>query len=543
MAAPTTTNEATTTTSNDDENENDYHNDNCSLAPPNHPEWDCLLIASQKGDDSRVRKVLSEHPSSKSHANPMGQSALHIAAWWGRFECLRVLLKHGADVHASNYSSGATPLHECLGSSNVRRSRAQRRRRIECTKLLLEANADADCLDGSGKTPLECFVVASGDGEDDDDDDDLRDCSEIEKLLLLAKTRARERERARAVDSPLRALVEKLGSNDVYVDADLDRIWFEKILPNLELEATPTSLLKDHLLQYQHHRVDSMLSITWTLLSTQLLAMIRAWIDEQAEICSHDNWLGRIAWIWKKLLELPIGFENTVVKHNDGQDCDDNNSNMNKNDDSDSIPALDLDSTRETALKILCMGIFHRYEHLWKEIRCSRNGNDNDTKSSLLQDDSTLSSWIKTVILLLMPDRDDSASTEDGPSRNTYNSNHSDDDLHQAWITIARRDYFELAELWWDRLGISPIGIVNRQGMTALHFAARSGRFRMVRWFLHQSFATDEKRQTSRLLSDWVQHRDQRGQTALMAATSNQHEQIVKLLQQQQDYTTPIDGQ
>ena len=49
--------------------------------PP--PEWDRLLSACQKNNVDLVVQLLEKDAISPSHANRVGQSALHIAALWG----------------------------------------------------------------------------------------------------------------------------------------------------------------------------------------------------------------------------------------------------------------------------------------------------------------------------------------------------------------------------------------------------------------------------------------------------------------------------
>jgi ankyrin repeat protein len=51
-----------------------------SVAPP---QWDLLLSACQKNQPERVRQLIQEERVDPSHANRVGQTALHIAALWG----------------------------------------------------------------------------------------------------------------------------------------------------------------------------------------------------------------------------------------------------------------------------------------------------------------------------------------------------------------------------------------------------------------------------------------------------------------------------
>lgn len=50
------------------------------MAPP---EWDMLLSAAQKNRPELIREMIEIGGVSPSHANAVGQSALHIAALWG----------------------------------------------------------------------------------------------------------------------------------------------------------------------------------------------------------------------------------------------------------------------------------------------------------------------------------------------------------------------------------------------------------------------------------------------------------------------------
>jgi ankyrin repeat protein len=57
-------------------------------ALPAPPEWDRLLSACQKNDATLVRKLMEQEGVPASHANRVGQSALHIATLWGHGTCL-----------------------------------------------------------------------------------------------------------------------------------------------------------------------------------------------------------------------------------------------------------------------------------------------------------------------------------------------------------------------------------------------------------------------------------------------------------------------
>jgi len=111
--------------------------------------WDHLLAACQKNQPELVRSLVEVQGVNPSHANRIGQSALHIAALWGHVECVEILLDFGADVHTSNQITGATPLHCAIQSSRLQE-------RTEVVKLLLEkGGANPALKDLTGRVPLD----------------------------------------------------------------------------------------------------------------------------------------------------------------------------------------------------------------------------------------------------------------------------------------------------------------------------------------------------------------------------------------------------
>jgi hypothetical protein len=61
-----------------------------AIAPP---EWDLLLSAAQKNQSDRIRNMINKEGVDASHANAVGQSALHIAALWGHGTLCKVQCK------------------------------------------------------------------------------------------------------------------------------------------------------------------------------------------------------------------------------------------------------------------------------------------------------------------------------------------------------------------------------------------------------------------------------------------------------------------
>ena len=426
------------------------------LHQPQHPEWDGLLIACQKGNALTARRILRDHPSCASHTNARGQSALHIAAWWNHFECIELLLEHGADASLVNALSGATPLHECLASNAVRRSKLQRKQRIECFKLLLKAQVDTTAVDDLGRPPLECFVLR--------DENDRNDYSELKELLA-----ASERDRNNPVHKLLTKLVSKESSSE-----EANQSWTTIVLRDLDMPST------------------------YTLLWTRVSSLTDAWIDEVAnpsDSTTFDNhhYADCITWIWDKIVQISPSIE-TDFKIEEQPFV------------------FHFDWALQSTMSKFAKAIFGRYEELFR-------GRNDLPKEFLLQEDVVLQLWIELAELLV------------GEKDKITNAGSNGDwtkheDMQQTWMTIARRNYLDLAQLWWDRFKISPVIVRNRQCMTVLQFAARSGHVRMVEWLIgHSSFSNDRM-----ALIEWMKSQDNRGHTALAAAKANQHETIVELL-------------
>jgi hypothetical protein len=140
-----------------------------------------------------------------------------------------------------------------------------------------------------------------------------------------------------------------------------------------------------------------------------------------------------------------------------------------------------------------------------------------------------------------------------------YGSKPRADTTSQTWFDIARRNYRDLASFWWGppaachqqqrHLNISPLNVINRQGMSPLHFAARSGHLDMVKWLVEteqmwiphglsiQDNGGDGREEptlpSQPSSSSWLlHHKDQYGKTALDAAKANGKESIVGMLDQ-----------
>ena len=103
--------------------------------------------AAALGDTSRIQALLASDPELGSAYSQDGWTPLHLAALYGRAEAAKLLLDHGADVHALTegirFVNPSTPLHAAVASGNA-----------DIAALLLQAGADPSAPDGDGYTPL-----------------------------------------------------------------------------------------------------------------------------------------------------------------------------------------------------------------------------------------------------------------------------------------------------------------------------------------------------------------------------------------------------
>lgn len=98
-----------------------------------------LIQCAVKDEVDRCREKLA-NGSDPCSANPMGQSALHIAAIWGSVGVGKLLIDAGATIEAHNKMGGITPLM-C----------AAQRNQTEFAQLLLDSGADPMTEDESGR--------------------------------------------------------------------------------------------------------------------------------------------------------------------------------------------------------------------------------------------------------------------------------------------------------------------------------------------------------------------------------------------------------
>ncbi len=102
-----------------------------------------LFEAASFGDVQRVTELLAMNSASVDARSGDGFTALHLAAFFGHAEAVRLLVTHGAEVdaHGSGWMTG-TALHSAVSG-----------RRVDVVRLLLEAGADPNARQAGGWTP------------------------------------------------------------------------------------------------------------------------------------------------------------------------------------------------------------------------------------------------------------------------------------------------------------------------------------------------------------------------------------------------------
>jgi ankyrin repeat protein len=108
-----------------------------------------VFEAAGFGDVDRLTELLVAEPSLVSSYSGDGFTALHFAAFFGRFEAAALLIERGAEVDAlgRGWMTG-TPMHSAV-------SRLQ----SDVVRILLEAGANANVRQSAGWTPLHAAAM------------------------------------------------------------------------------------------------------------------------------------------------------------------------------------------------------------------------------------------------------------------------------------------------------------------------------------------------------------------------------------------------
>jgi uncharacterized protein len=103
-----------------------------------------VFEAASLGDVERLQELLDADPSLATVFSGDGFTALHLPAFFGGVEAVRLLLDRGADVdaHGRGWMTG-TPLNSAAAGGHT-----------DVARLLLDSGADPDARQASGWTPL-----------------------------------------------------------------------------------------------------------------------------------------------------------------------------------------------------------------------------------------------------------------------------------------------------------------------------------------------------------------------------------------------------
>jgi uncharacterized protein len=113
-----------------------------------------VFEAAAVGDTGRLRGLLSEEPDRVGSWSVDGFTPLHLAAFFGHPDAVRLLLEHGADVTPTSENGlGVTPLQSAVAG-----------RDLEAVRAILDAGAEVDVREQAGFTPLHA-AAQNGDGD------------------------------------------------------------------------------------------------------------------------------------------------------------------------------------------------------------------------------------------------------------------------------------------------------------------------------------------------------------------------------------------
>ncbi len=105
-----------------------------------------VLKACKKGDTAAVERLIKADVALLETRDADGCTLLHCACWKGNAEMVSLLLKLGADIHATNQNNhfGNTALHAAAHGNHK-----------PVAEVLLAHGADFHAVNHNGRTPLQ----------------------------------------------------------------------------------------------------------------------------------------------------------------------------------------------------------------------------------------------------------------------------------------------------------------------------------------------------------------------------------------------------
>ena len=428
------------------------------------PEWDLILSAAQKNRPMDIWKLVKRNGVHPDHSNSAGQTALHVAALWGHVDCIALLVSNdiGANPNAKNSLTGATPLHMAVQSRKIKEST----RLNLVIDVLLEGGADKSLADCFGQLPVD---------------------------LVYDETPGKEQ-----IWSKLQVVVPPPPMFEAIMQGDFTRMLSLFYAAKQSPHELACQLYKDR-----------------TTVQAIVDVMVTCVVDAFAPM---EVWMEADLHALEILLACGAPPNVAVIGDKRGK----------------SIPHLDDEDIEGDAWNIPNTAPMVRILDSIQHVLCSRSPQLRafTDSNSQLQSPGLASSQRETTLELPPIVRLWLEACQALQARHKRNvkclSNIvyikpspilSSDEISRYWHNAARRGHLLFLQSLQHYLpDVFDVNATNRQGMTALHFAARSGQTEVLRFLL--SFPGVD-----------VTKRDSIGKTALDAAMVNGHTAAVEQLQ------------